>query len=290
MSCKPTGVSARRTKHVQVATAALCLGGVATHGQETPLVIMTAEDPATTWIVQNGEVIDEWGHFERDVILAVRETIRALRFDSRGVGHEYEMDGTFTGVTYAPPPVNGQLIDGAASTDHNYTAEFGGSGTVWQFDSAWEGQRALFATGEDYIGIAYDMSDDTLWLSIDGQGIRNVTLTGETLFEFNPGAGRWGSLAYEQATDTLWMIDNQTSEMRQYDTSGNMLLSQGVVDFGNIFNAEFPVQARLSCPWDLNADNLVGTTDLLLLLGSWGDPYGTADLIELLGNWGPCPK
>ncbi len=43
------------------------------------------------------------------------------------------------------------------------------------------------------------------------------------------------------------------------------------------------------CPWDLNDDDLVGTTDLLLLLGSWGDPYGTADLIELLGNWGPCP-
>ncbi len=43
------------------------------------------------------------------------------------------------------------------------------------------------------------------------------------------------------------------------------------------------------CTWDLNDDDLVGTTDLLLLLGSWGDPYGTADLIELLGNWGPCP-
>ena len=44
------------------------------------------------------------------------------------------------------------------------------------------------------------------------------------------------------------------------------------------------------CPFDLNDDSLVGTTDLLLLLGAWGDPYGTADLIELLGAWGPCPK
>ena len=46
----------------------------------------------------------------------------------------------------------------------------------------------------------------------------------------------------------------------------------------------------LPCPWDLDGDNNVGTGDLILLLGSWGDPYGTADLIELLGNWGPCPK
>ena len=44
-----------------------------------------------------------------------------------------------------------------------------------------------------------------------------------------------------------------------------------------------------SCPWDLDGDSNVGTGDLILLLGSWGDPYGAADLIELLGNWGLCP-
>ena len=42
------------------------------------------------------------------------------------------------------------------------------------------------------------------------------------------------------------------------------------------------------CPWDLDDSGGVGTGDLIILLGSWGDPYGTADLIELLGNWGPC--
>ena len=45
---------------------------------------------------------------------------------------------------------------------------------------------------------------------------------------------------------------------------------------------------QAACPWDLDGDEVVGTGDLILLLGSWGDPYGTADLIELLGNWGPC--
>lgn len=43
------------------------------------------------------------------------------------------------------------------------------------------------------------------------------------------------------------------------------------------------------CTWDLDGDGNVGTGDLILLLGSWGDPYGTADLIELLGNWGEFP-
>ncbi len=43
------------------------------------------------------------------------------------------------------------------------------------------------------------------------------------------------------------------------------------------------------CTWDLDGSGDVGTNDLILLLGSWGDPYDTADLIELLGAWGPCP-
>ena len=47
--------------------------------------------------------------------------------------------------------------------------------------------------------------------------------------------------------------------------------------------------AKNDCPWDLDGSGDVGTNDLILLLGSWGDPYGTEDLIELLGAWGDCP-
>ncbi len=49
------------------------------------------------------------------------------------------------------------------------------------------------------------------------------------------------------------------------------------------------VELPVACAWDLDGDDDVGTNDLILLLGSWGNPYGTADLIELLGAWGPCP-
>ena len=55
-----------------------------------------------------------------------------------------------------------------------------------------------------------------------------------------------------------------------------------------------------SCPWDLNGDGDVTTTDLLTLLALWGtDPggppdldgdgnVGTTDLLMLLANWGSC--
>ncbi len=44
-----------------------------------------------------------------------------------------------------------------------------------------------------------------------------------------------------------------------------------------------------NCVWDLDGDGNVGTNDLIVLLGSWGDPYGASDLIQLLGAWGSCP-
>ena len=55
------------------------------------------------------------------------------------------------------------------------------------------------------------------------------------------------------------------------------------------------------CPWDLDGNGSVSTSDLLDLLAQWGsDPGGppdfngdgtvsTTDLLELLANWGPCP-
>jgi hypothetical protein len=58
------------------------------------------------------------------------------------------------------------------------------------------------------------------------------------------------------------------------------------------------------CPWDLDDDTVVGVSDLLSLLGSWGPcppkgdcpadfdntgDVGVKDLLILLGAWGACP-
>lgn len=64
--------------------------------------------------------------------------------------------------------------------------------------------------------------------------------------------------------------------------------------FLNLF--DFP-----ACLGDFDGDDVVGATDLIVLLGNWGKcaecpgdingdgVVGTADLLELLGAWGPCP-
>ncbi len=61
----------------------------------------------------------------------------------------------------------------------------------------------------------------------------------------------------------------------------------------------FLIRVLPDCPWDLDGDGSVGSGDLALIIGFWGqtdvpgdfngDGVGSDDLAELIGNWGPCP-
>ena len=68
-----------------------------------------------------------------------------------------------------------------------------------------------------------------------------------------------------------------------------------IVDMG-----VYEFQPSPPCPWDLNADAVVGIGDLLALFGLWGGPgpegdfnqdgiVGVADMLIMFANWGPCP-
>ncbi len=66
-------------------------------------------------------------------------------------------------------------------------------------------------------------------------------------------------------------------------------------------NNGIPDECENDCPWDLDGSGVVGASDLLSLLVSWGPckgcpadfdgdgNVGAADLLALLVNWGPCP-
>ncbi len=73
-----------------------------------------------------------------------------------------------------------------------------------------------------------------------------------------------------------------------------------IVIFGGVVAAFGP-----SCPADVDWDGEVGITDLLMVLGEWGQGSGTTDFagvndgpdgivdihdfLGVLGAWGPCP-
>ena len=74
--------------------------------------------------------------------------------------------------------------------------------------------------------------------------------------------------------------------------------SDGTMTFHD--NLDF-IAGQVACLGNLNGDGIVGTLDLLALLGAWGPcigcpadldndgQVGTLDLLGLLGAWGPCP-
>ena len=100
----------------------------------------------------------------------------------------------------------------------------------------------------------------------------------------------WGNPYYHSQNDHVEMPD-----YIDYDFATQITRSVcgWLVDSAGLIVAE--------CPWDLDANGLVGVSDLLTLLGAWGtDPsgppdfdgdstVGMSDLLALLANWGPCP-
>ncbi|MEE9128818.1 MAG: FG-GAP repeat protein [Phycisphaerales bacterium] len=71
-------------------------------------------------------------------------------------------------------------------------------------------------------------------------------------------------------------------------------------DNGSLSGSAYLFDASF-CPWDLDGNGVVGASDLLALLVSWGPckdcpadfdgdgSVGASDLLALLANWGPCP-
>ena len=94
--------------------------------------------------------------------------------------------------------------------------------------------------------------------------------------------GEWQSASFE-VNDFIEPTSTVRVRFTATDSPNDSVTEAGIDDF-----MVFYTTCGDECTWDLDGDTSVGAADLILLLGSWGDPYGTADLIEMLGNWGPC--
>ncbi len=77
-------------------------------------------------------------------------------------------------------------------------------------------------------------------------------------------------------------LDGNNRFVNDFNTRDTGVGTPPIVDMGAY---EFQVKG---CTWDLDSDGDVDATDLILLLGAWGDLYDTGDLNSLLGAWGPC--
>jgi len=102
--------------------------------------------------------------------------------------------------------------------------------------------------------------------------------------------------------ETLWCRYEIAEVVQRFEFDGTPLPNEWPVTTGDVLHVRRPLlrEEAPPCPADLFGDDgMVGSADLALLLGSWGDPgatdlddsgaTGSTDLALLLGSWGPCP-
>ncbi len=142
-------------------------------------------------------------------------------------------------------------------------------------------------TIEWQIQISHDLQNWDVWYSTTGNNGPWI----EVAMDLAPGSGAVGSIhTYD------WTVPDTVSDQAfvrvRMDNNGT--------DYEDVSASAFSIVPP-PVEGDLNGDGMVGTTDLLLLLGAWGRcddcgdcaadlngdcSVGSVDLIILLGNWG----
>ena len=201
--------------------------------------------PSTIYVVQRGSVVTSFATAGSSATygegsLAVTNVITTDGFGSGlglGTAGQYTLTGTPTGITHTAqgtPGYSGEnTYDGTSDGQHNYTVQYSsnvGGGVVIQTDPNWQNPVALFTApggSGSNLGIAYDPSNDSLWIAKwSGTTISDYSLSGTLLSSFDTGRGSMAALGYDAADSTLWFSSGQGNTLEQWSTSGT-LLQQG---------------------------------------------------------------
>ncbi len=185
---------------------------------------LTAGDQDMIWVIQNGAVNRSWaGAVGGEYPVAVGNEVRTL---GGGQGAEYTLGGVDTGARYGFPAGIESAYDGTTDLNNNYLVDYGNGG-VWRTDRDWANPSLLFGLGSsgERLGITYDFSDNTLWVSgwtLDV--VEHRSLDGTLLGSFAPGFTFITCLALDHADGTLWMgTQGQIGTFFQYTKEGGSL-------------------------------------------------------------------
>ena len=229
--------------------AAVMAGAVATqaHAQTSPIYIADG-DSSIAYVIQNGTVQTTFPTFSLAYPIAVGSTVR-LGHLLDGTGAEYTLAGAPTGTTYAGSNNFGQMLDGATDgVQYNYAVECcDATNSVVRTDLNWEGSTELFpltSAGSGGTGIAYDTSDDTLFVSTFNNDIQHYSLAGVLLGSYPSPASGLCCLAYDEAAGSLWALDRNSDDLIEFDkTTGAVIQTIDVPGFSpnNPFGGEIAI-------------------------------------------------
>lgn len=214
-------------------------------GPVSPLYL-TAGQENTLFVVQDTNVIRSWSIPNNEYAIAVMGKVQTTIGASGFIGSEYTLDGDFTGVSSTFPNLPGTSVyDGASDGIHIYAWDYN-QNRVIRFDSNWSNPLPMFAIGGsvgDFLGITYDASNNSLWISgWNKSEIRDYSLTGQLLSSFTVSHNEISALALDPATGTLWTANrNVWGLFEEYSRSGTLLSVQYYPELSgmNVLGGEF---------------------------------------------------
>jgi hypothetical protein len=220
---------------------------------------LTAGDQGTNWIVQGATATSSaQAHPGNggEYAIAVTDSVKTLGNGNCGgigcgLGADYSLAFSYSGTDYAYPPVQASFYDGTSDGTNNYSVDYIGGG-VYRFDANWANPALLFTIASSNLGITYDSSDGTLWISqFDGNQVLHYTLGGSLLGQFGAAQSRLSSLALDPADGTLWMGSQATlGTFYQYSRTGTLLDTETYANMTgqNTLGGEFAVESAVPEP------------------------------------------
>jgi len=185
---------------------------------------LTAAGQDMNFEVQGPAIVNSWAQQSptNEFAIAISGgTIKTTSYYAGETGAEYGLAGNYTGNNYTCPM--DYIYDGTSDGTYNYTVAHL-SGNVYRTDLDWQNAVLLFSIGEYGLGITYDGSNDSLWVSTWFTGtVINYTMAGAVLSAFAPYP-QPTCLALDPADDTLWMGDyNNEGTFYQFSKAGALL-------------------------------------------------------------------
>jgi hypothetical protein len=235
----------------RIAIVACCSLIASSTRAQTSELVLTSYYNTAAYVVQNGSIVHQFTRatFDDGPGLVVQSTIKMVGQAPGAIGHEYDLQGNQLGGSY-PNPGYVDCYDGATDGAHNWTIahnDFASNFAVIVGDSNWANPQIAFVPNRRSSGIAYDPTDNTLWISNttgSADRIQHYTTAGVMLAEFPIAAvnGSGYGLALDPVDQTLWMPGafGTQGSLFQYDKNGALLQTLSIPGMStDVLGAEF---------------------------------------------------
>ncbi|NUM35603.1 MAG: PEP-CTERM sorting domain-containing protein [Candidatus Brocadiae bacterium] len=191
-------------------------------------------------VIQGSNIVRSWstGANGEIAIAVTSDRVRTIGHTTSYIGAEYTLQGTFTGTQYTT--LHTYHHDGTSDGQYNYGIVWN-TGNVYRYGLNWQNPEYLFNAGSNALGITYDTSNNSLWVSSWGYGtVSNFSMTGSLLSSFTARTASNSALAMDYADGTLWMSESASGTFSQYTKAGTYLGSKTYA-VTNMWGAEFSV-------------------------------------------------